>query len=204
LTTRQHEDDPETIYIHPQSFFSTDVRNHNLSTNLPSTHSHIRFPTRTAFLDSLIDTLLDPPIGFRHWKLTQIMEVYIGYLITYTLRAYPRVLPSGKLEPEHESVLLSLKVENRHYFDGRIRRTSSGWLSDVQERRSFLERAGRLSKESRPLPRNTPERPVRSEIPRISAQVVSRYSAIPRAQRSPSQSAQAILLRLQIWARRIL
>jgi len=93
LTKRQHEDDPEAIYIHPQSFFSMDIRNHNLSTNLPSTNSQIRFPTRTAFLDSLIDTLLDPPIGFRHWKLTQSMEVYIGYLITYTLRAYPVYCP---------------------------------------------------------------------------------------------------------------
>jgi hypothetical protein len=145
LTKRQHEDDPEAIYIHPQSFFSMDVRNHNLSMNLvpplPSTNSQIRFPTRTAFLDSLIDTLLDPPIGFRHWKLTQSMEVYIVYLITYTLRAYPSVLPSGELEPEHESVLSSLKVENRHYFEGRIRRTSLGWFADVQERRSILERA---------------------------------------------------------------
>jgi hypothetical protein len=69
------------------------------------------------------------------------MEVYIGYLITYTLRTYPRVLPSGELEPEHESVLSGLKVENRHYFDGRIRRTSLGWFSDVQERRLILERA---------------------------------------------------------------
>jgi hypothetical protein len=45
LTKRQHEDDPEAIYIHPQSFFSMDVRNHNLSTNLvpplPSTNSQI-------------------------------------------------------------------------------------------------------------------------------------------------------------------
>ena len=146
LTKRQHEDDPETIYIHPQSFFSMDVRNHNLSTNLvpplPSTNSQIRFPTRTAFFDSLIDTLLDPPIGFRHWKLTQNMEVYIGYLTTYTLRTYPRVLPSGELEPEHKSVLSSLKVENRPYFDGRIRRTSLGWFPDVKERRLILERAG--------------------------------------------------------------
>ena len=146
LIKRQHEDDPEAIFIHPQSFFSIDVRNHNLFTNLvpplPSTNSQIRFPTRIAFLDSLIDTLLDPPIGFRHWRLTQSMEVYIGYLITYTLRAYPRVLPGGELEPEHKSVLSSLKVENRHYFDGRIRRTSLGWFADVRERRSILERAG--------------------------------------------------------------
>lgn len=101
LTKRQHEDYPEAIFIYPQSFFSVDVRNHNLSTNLVplllSTSSKIRFPTRTAFLDSLIDTLLDPPIGFRHRRLTQSMEVYIGYLTTYTLRAFPRVLSGNEL-----------------------------------------------------------------------------------------------------------
>jgi hypothetical protein len=145
LILRQHEDDPETIHIHPQSFFSVDIRNHTLSTNLALLtllNSQIRFLTRTAFLDSLIGTLLDPPIGFRHWKLTQNLGVYIGYIITYTLRAYPRVLPNGELEPEHKSVLLSLKPENRNYFDARIRRTSKGWFSDVKERRTFLERAG--------------------------------------------------------------
>lgn len=145
LILRQHEDDPETIHIHPQSFFSVDIRNHTLSTNLALLtllNSQIRFLTRTAFLNSLIGTLLDPPIGFRHWKLTQNLGVYIGYIITYTLRAYPRVLPNGELEPEHKSVLLSLKPENRNYFDARIRRTSKGWFSDVKERRTFLERAG--------------------------------------------------------------
>lgn len=144
LTSRQHEDDPETIYIHPQSFFSMDVRNHGLSTTLapPLTDSRIRFPTRTAFLDSLIDTLLDPPIGYRHWKLTQKLEVYIGYIRTYTLRAHPRVLPSGELESEHKSVLASLKPENRPYFDARTRGIRSGWITEVKERRSFLETAG--------------------------------------------------------------
>jgi hypothetical protein len=33
LTNRQHEDDPEAIFIHRHSFFAVDVRNHNLSTN---------------------------------------------------------------------------------------------------------------------------------------------------------------------------
>jgi hypothetical protein len=143
-STCQQQDDPETIYIHPQSFFSMDVRNHTLSTTLlpPLTDSRIRFPTRTAFLDSLIETLLNPPIGFRHWKLTQKMEVYIGYILTYTLRAHPCVLPSGELEPEHKSVLASLKPENRPFFDARVKGLRLGWFTEVQRRRSFLERAG--------------------------------------------------------------
>lgn len=82
------------------------------------------------------------PIGFRHWKLTQSMGVYISYLLTYPLRSHPRVLPSGELEPEHDTVLKSLKVENRQYFDRVIRGTSSGWFPEVQARRAFLQRAG--------------------------------------------------------------
>jgi hypothetical protein len=142
----QCEDDPKAIYIHPQSFFSVNVRNHDLSITLvpplPATNAQVRFPTRIAFLDSLIDTLLDPPIGFRHWKLTQSMQVYISYLRTYTLRPYPRVLPDGDLEPEHDTVLKSLKAENRQYFDRLIRGTSLGWFPEVQDRRVFLQRAG--------------------------------------------------------------
>jgi hypothetical protein len=34
-----------------------------------------------------------------------------------TLRAYPRALPSGELEPNYNFVLLSLKPENHHWFD---------------------------------------------------------------------------------------
>jgi hypothetical protein len=140
------EDEPETIYIHPQSFFSFDVRNPALSVSLvpplPSSNARLRFPNRIAFLNSLIDTLLDPPNGFRHWKLTQNLEVYIGYLITYTLRAYPRILPNDELEPEHAAVIAGLKEENQHYFESRIRRSSLGWLPEVKERRTILERAG--------------------------------------------------------------
>ncbi|THH18144.1 hypothetical protein EW146_g2799 [Bondarzewia mesenterica] len=57
------EDDPENIYIHPQSFFSFDMRNNGLLVSLvpplPSTNATIRFPNRTAFLDSFTDTILD-------------------------------------------------------------------------------------------------------------------------------------------------
>ena len=140
-TTHPQEDDPENVYIHPQSFFSVDVRNYDLSTTLPPplTDPRIRFLTRTAFLDSLIATLLDPPIGFRHLKFSSSLEVYINYIFIYTLRAYPPVLRSGKLEKGHRSVLESLKPENRFYFDARIRETFQGWYLERQKRKTFLE-----------------------------------------------------------------
>ena len=142
-TTPGEEDDPKNVYIHPQSFFSVDVRNYDLSTTLPPplTDSRIRFLTRTAFLDALIATILDPPIAFRHWRFSCMLDVYISYFLIYTLRAFPRILPSGELESEHKSVLESLKPENRPFFDGRIRRTEEGWVIEGQKRKNFLETA---------------------------------------------------------------
>jgi hypothetical protein len=53
-----------------------------------------------------------PPIGLRHWKVTQSMQVYISYLRTHTLRQCTRVVPDGDLESDHDTVLKSLKAEN--------------------------------------------------------------------------------------------
>jgi hypothetical protein len=138
-------DEPEFIFIHPQSFFSLDVTNHHLSTTLvpplPNRNAKIWFPTRSAFLDYLTDTVLDPPIGYRHWKLTMRLETFISYLI-YTLRAEPRILPSGELEPERASMLSDLRPENRAYIEDFMRGTRRGWAVDVQNRRTFMRTAG--------------------------------------------------------------
>ena len=54
-------DDPEMIFVHPQSQFHLDVHDDSRSISLPLFPDNIRFPTRTAFLDSMIATILDPP-----------------------------------------------------------------------------------------------------------------------------------------------
>ncbi|THH07071.1 hypothetical protein EW146_g9431 [Bondarzewia mesenterica] len=161
LTTPQsarHEDDPTDIFIHPSSYFSFDVCDHTLSVSLvpplSPANSDLRFPTRTAFLDSMIATILDPPIGFRHGKLTQQLEGFISYIRLYTLRAYPRVLPNGDLEPEHAAVLASLRPENRHWFESKVRKTYKDWATQVQARRAILESIGRTSGAQRPFPRD--------------------------------------------------
>lgn len=140
------EDNTQDVYIHPQSSFSIDVREQNLSVSLvpplPPPNANIRFPTRTAFIDSLVTTILEPPIGYHHWKLIRTLQVYLGYFFTYPLRADPSVLPNGQLEPEHASVWVSLKEENKPYFDAQVRGTSKGWLPDVQAQRAALEKAG--------------------------------------------------------------
>ncbi|KAF8961749.1 hypothetical protein BDZ97DRAFT_1759756 [Flammula alnicola] len=55
LTTphdKRDVDDPEMIFIHPQSQFYLDVHDNSRSVSLPPFPDTIRFPTRTAFLDS--------------------------------------------------------------------------------------------------------------------------------------------------------
>ena len=64
LTTPPNErdiDDPDMIFIHPQSQFYLDINDDSRSLSLPPFPDNIRFPTRTAFLDSMIATILDPP-----------------------------------------------------------------------------------------------------------------------------------------------
>ncbi|KAL6305553.1 hypothetical protein BKA93DRAFT_914178 [Sparassis latifolia] len=153
------EDDPAKIFVHPQSYFSFDIRDPSLSVSLvpplPAHNASIRFPILAAFLDSMIATQLEPPIGYRHWRFTQRLKVYIGYLMTYSpaFRADPRVLPNGELEPGHAKVMNSLKAENRHYLDMALRGTSKGWLPEVQERRAILEKIGQFAEASKPLPK---------------------------------------------------
>jgi hypothetical protein len=53
-------DDPDMIFVHPHSQFYLDVQDDTRSLSLPPFPDNIRFPTRTAFLDSMIATILDP------------------------------------------------------------------------------------------------------------------------------------------------
>lgn len=106
-----YQDTPSNIFIHPESYFHMDVRDHSLSLSLspplPSAYSAIRFPTLTAFLDTLISTLLDPPLGYRHGLLSLELMCYVAYFLTYTagIRDKERALPNGDLEPEHAAVV---------------------------------------------------------------------------------------------------
>lgn len=136
------EDDPVDIYLHPESFFALKVeeqdRTVSLANSLPAEYSLILFPTRTAFLDSLFNTLLDPPSGIRVVNFTSMLDVYIGYITFYTLRAQPRVLPNGELESEHASVRDSLWKEHQAIFECRIRGQKQGWLIEMLQRREFM------------------------------------------------------------------
>ncbi|KAI0311769.1 hypothetical protein OF83DRAFT_1220432 [Amylostereum chailletii] len=88
LTTppsERHDDDPINIFIHPSSYWSIDVRDASLDPSLYPANVDIRFPTRTAFIDSLITAMLDPPIGFRHKRLHNQLQVYTVTVCSRTL-----------------------------------------------------------------------------------------------------------------------
>ena len=130
------------IFVHPQSQFHLDIQDDSRSLLLPPFPDDIRFPTRTAFLDWLISTILDPPSGKVSGKRSTMLICWISYLFTYTLRNYPRVLPTGDLEPEHAEVLSGLRPENRPYFEDFTRGPSIPWKEHVLRHKEVLEKLG--------------------------------------------------------------
>ncbi|KAF8177833.1 hypothetical protein BJ912DRAFT_985087 [Pholiota molesta] len=158
LTTPGSMDDPEKIFIHPMSQFYCDVHDNSRTLSHPPFSDNIRFPTRIAFLDSMIAMNLDPPSGRSHSKVTSMLLNWIAYLFTYTLRKRPAVLSNGDLEPERKEVLQSLREENRPYFNAYARRAVN-WEELALGRKKILEKLGRHEEARRPLPPPFPGNP---------------------------------------------
>jgi len=116
------------ILVHPQSHFNIDVSDYTRSVSVPPFPDNIRFPTRTAFLDSLFDTYLDPNCGRVTSRGCVMLKIWISYLFEYTLRNQPVVLPNGDLEPEHAQLKSSLKPENQPIFD----KVARGLVKDIR------------------------------------------------------------------------
>ncbi|KAF8055964.1 hypothetical protein FPV67DRAFT_1679011 [Lyophyllum atratum] len=162
LTTPAAEraiDDPEMIFIHPQSQYHLDIHDDSRSVSLPPFPENIRFPTRTAFLDSTIATYLDPPSGRVHTKLSSTLKTWMAYLDIYTLRNEPAVLPAGDLEPERAQVLQSLRPENQLYFEAFARGERLKAKEHMLGRKEILKKFGKDEEARRPLPRFPPGNP---------------------------------------------
>ena len=138
----RHMNDSQMVYIHPQSQLYLDVNDTSRSVSLPPFPDTLRFPTRTAFLDSMIDLYLDPPSGRMHTRRDTMLRSWICYFFTYTLRNEPRELANGDLEHEHAEVVRSLKPENRPYFDNYARFGFRERLLLAKDRRAVLEKLG--------------------------------------------------------------
>ncbi|KAF8182648.1 hypothetical protein BJ912DRAFT_977402 [Pholiota molesta] len=166
--TVDNMDEPDKIFIHPMSQFCCDVHDNRRTLSHPPFPDNIRFPTRTAFFDSMIAMTLDPPSGRHHSKLSSMLLVHMGYLSTYTLRKRPTVLANGDLEPEWKEVLQSLREENRPYFDAWARLAlDKDWEGRALERKEILKKLGcsddlvvrRHEEARRPLPPPYPGNP---------------------------------------------
>lgn len=154
-------DDPDFIFIHPQSQFYFNIQDKSRSLSLTPFPDNIRFPTITAFIDSMIATYLDPPSGRIHSKVSRPMKVWLSYLLTYTLTLHNRasVLPNGDLELEHAEVLRSLKPENQAFFDSYVRSNHIAFREHQIRRKEILERLGRHEEARRPFPTPNPGNP---------------------------------------------
>ncbi|KAF8970545.1 hypothetical protein BDZ97DRAFT_49398 [Flammula alnicola] len=179
-------EDPIKILVHPQSQFHCTVDDYTCSVSLRPFPDDIRFLTRTAFLDSMIATYLDPPTGQQHSKMTGMLKVWMEYLVTYTLRNKPAVLPDGTLEREHEEVLRSLRPENQPFFEEFIRPRNGPriWIDHVKRRREVLEKLGKYDDARRPLPRPFPQNSATTD-----SLAVRHTRGLPNQKRSYSTSA---------------
>lgn len=137
-----HEYTPTSIAIHPASYFQLDIADLTRSIALEGVPTDIRCPTRTAFLDSLITTILDPPLGYVHRNLHSSLVVHLSYITLYTLRNQPRILEDGQLEPECRSLIESLKEENRQYLERFLLGIKEDWGFDATKRREVLHKLG--------------------------------------------------------------
>ena len=90
------EHTPRDIVKHPASFFQFDVGDRSRSLPLYGIPDDVRCPTRTAFFDSLIASMLDPPLGYFHRTLFNAMFNFASYLVLYTLREEPRLVEGSE------------------------------------------------------------------------------------------------------------
>jgi len=110
-----------SMEIHPQSAFQFDVEDLSCSRvlvpGLPPSNASVRFPTRGAFLDSLVASFIDNPMPYYHVKLHMRIKTYIQYLGVYTLGMEDCTIRDGSaLCPEAEALLAELRPENRPFM----------------------------------------------------------------------------------------
>jgi hypothetical protein len=135
---------PREALIHPQSFFHFDLHDktrvlENLPPTVPTLNQKLRFPTLGAFLDSLVEMILDPTTGRRHLLLNKRLSGYVEYLVDYNVRTYDRVDVQGHPIPEAAALIASARPENRPFIEDIIfLRLPRDWGRLVDERRAIL------------------------------------------------------------------
>jgi hypothetical protein len=90
----------------------------------------------------MIELYLDPPSGRMHTRRDSLLQAWISYFLTYTLRNEPRELANGELEHEHAEVVRSLKPENQPCFDNYARFETRDRFVFAKGRKAVLEKLG--------------------------------------------------------------
>ncbi|KAF4583613.1 hypothetical protein AB1N83_012731 [Pleurotus pulmonarius] len=132
-TLLQHNDpkltcdtlEPERILVHAASTFQfplADLSRSCLNPAPPSPESaEVRFPTVSAFYDSLLDMIFEPPLGYVHFRSHQLFRTFLAYLTTYNVSdegITKASVPPGEFEliPSCLRVLDEVKDENKPYL----------------------------------------------------------------------------------------
>ncbi|KAG8994521.1 hypothetical protein FRB94_009818 [Tulasnella sp. JGI-2019a] len=95
------------------------IRGTNLPDLLPS-DSAIQFPTRGAFLDALVVSMMYSPTGSPNMKLHSQLGVSASYLMIYTLNEDTHVNNTGGLTDRSLKPVSEVSEENRPFLGSRL------------------------------------------------------------------------------------
>lgn len=146
LDSMEWSPDPKNVHIHPQSFFHFDmdsprsiVKGSDIS-DLPPSDANVRFPTRGAFADALIESLLYHPSGDYNFKLHTRLQTFLAYLTLYSLKEEMHVTNTGDLTENSTELLLEVSEENRPFLESKLRMKKGMNVDEYREKREAIVR----------------------------------------------------------------
>jgi len=142
------EHEPGMILVVPQSHFHFDVtdptRTRGLIPPFDASDEHVRFPTTSAFLDAIIDTIFEPVDGVSHLDFrTSYLSVFLSYLVLYNVRDEDGAIDSDTMDllPAAKMLLEGVKAENFAYLDAFMRTGSTRMTPELTEERKHIKNA---------------------------------------------------------------
>lgn len=132
----------QAVFLHPQSQFYFDIKDHTRSVPLKSFSEGTRLPTLAAFFDSLIEVHSDPPTGCDLRMLDILLKDWHRQLVP---GGQSPVLQTGELKPRYIDIMESLKPENRPCFEVMVKEPyiySKKSLATRQRRKEILHELG--------------------------------------------------------------
>jgi len=118
-------------------FPSDPTRTRGLIPPFDAIDEHVRFPTISAFLDAIIDTMFEPIDSISH------LDFRTSYLSVYNVRDEDGAIDSDIMDllPAAKTLLEGVKAENLAYLDASMRTGSTRMTPELREERKRIKNA---------------------------------------------------------------